>query len=132
MYNGALFDFDTVIDKSITLVASWKAENKTTTYGFGEGLTAWSELEAEAGTEEKKTTDSKTGETKTNIVLAGDATLYDITFSSNTKNRVETDGKSYNNQGADITIVLKSKATVSLAGTWGSDTAGKAYIHLIL
>ena len=123
-YNGALFDFDTIIEKSITLVASWKAEDKTTTYGFGEGLTAWSELEAEVGTNEVENSDK----TKTYNVLAGDVALNDITFSSNNKNRVETDGKSYNTQGAEITIVLKSKATVSLAGTWGSDTAGKAYI----
>ena len=119
--NGVEFNFDTNVQQSIKLVAKWKALEATSQYGFGEELTSWEELEDVAGTAEK---DGKT-------VLAGEAKMFDITFASNGKNRVDkTDtGSSYNTQKAAITIELKSKGKIIVEGTWGSTTAaGKVYL----
>lgn len=86
--------------------------------GFGEGLTSWSVLEAEAGTKESS------GKT----VFAKEVTMNDITFPSNSKNRVDN-GATYSVQQTEITIVMKSAGTIHVEGKWGSTSAG-GYVYL--
>ena len=117
----------TAVNSNLSLYAKWNQAAETITYGFGEGLTSWGDVETTTGTKEY---DNKG---TIQMVLAKSYSNNGITLSSNGKNRINHDGEgnatSYNTQQAEITIVVKTKATIVLEAKWGSGSkTGKVYL----
>lgn len=117
----------TAVNSNLSLYAKWNQAAETITYGFGEGLTSWGDVETTTGTKEY---DNKG---TIQMVLAKSYSNNGITLSSNGKNRINHDGEGnatdYSTQQAEITIVVKTKATIVVEGTWGpTDKDGKVYL----
>ncbi len=117
----------TAVNSNLSLYAKWNQAAETITYGFGEGLTSWGDVETTVGTKEYNNNGT------IQMVLAKSYSNNGITLSSNGKNRIIHDGEGnatdYSTQQAEITIVVKTKATIVVEGTWGpTDKDGKVYL----
>ena len=117
----------TKLNSNLVLYAKWNAPAGLTTYGFGEGLISWGDVETTVGTKEYNNNGT------IQMVLANSYSKDGITLVSNGKNRINHDSEGnvtgYITQQAEITFVVKSNATISVEGIWGpTKKTGKVYL----